>query len=106
MGSWRFSGQTRPRPICAYHVLVDGDGHDYHADPRGLSGESIGEAPSFSVPKSAETERAAGALKEIGHEIGHAASEAGSEIANGAESIINEVKGGNNAGRNPPKTRN
>ena len=81
-----------------------GDNPLNHADPRGLSGESIGEAPScppgicFRFPTSAETERAVEAAKELGHEIGSAANEAGNEIVNGAESIVNTIRGGSKSG--------
>jgi RHS repeat-associated protein len=65
-----------------------GDNPLNYGDPRGLAGESIGEAPScppgicFPFPNTKETERAIEAAKELGHEIGH-----------GIESVWNEVTG-------------
>jgi RHS repeat-associated protein len=65
-----------------------------YGDPRGLAGESIGEGGCppeicFAFPNSKETEHAAEALREIGHEIGHTASEVGHSI----ESVWNEAFG-------------
>ena len=65
-----------------------GDNPLNYGDPRGLAGESIGEAPScppgicFPFPNTKETERAIEAAKELGHEIGH-----------GIERVWNEVTG-------------
>jgi RHS repeat-associated protein len=66
-----------------------------YGDPRGLSGESIGEGPScppglcLPFPTNEQTERAIEAAKELGHEIGHAAS----EIGNGIEGVFNSISG-------------
>jgi RHS repeat-associated protein len=80
-----------------------------YLDRTGLAEESIGQGSScppgicFPFPNGKETERAVEAAKELGHEIGHTASEVGSEIANGAESIVNEVKG--DKGGNPAQEK-
>jgi RHS repeat-associated protein len=72
-----------------------GDNPLNYGDPRGLAGESIGEAPScppgicFPFPNRQETERAIEAAKEFGHQIGHTAS----EVGHGIESVWNEVTG-------------
>jgi RHS repeat-associated protein len=95
-------------PATAQFLTVDplemytGAPYDYagdnplnYGDPRGLSGESIGESPScppgicFPFPNTKETERAIEAAKELGHEIGHTAS----EVGHGIESVWNEVTG-------------
>jgi RHS repeat-associated protein len=81
-----------------------GDNPLNHADPRGLSGESIGEAPScppgicFPFPNGKETERAVEAAKEFGHEIGHTVG----EVVHGAENIWNEATGQGGAGHPIP----
>jgi RHS repeat-associated protein len=66
-----------------------------YADPRGLSGESTGEGFScppglcLPFPTNEQTERAIEAAKELGHEIGHAAS----EIGHGIEGVFNSISG-------------
>jgi RHS repeat-associated protein len=72
-----------------------GDNPLNYRDPRGLTGESIGEGPScppgicLPFPTNEQTERAIEAAKELGHEIGHAAS----EVGHGIESVWNEAFG-------------
>ncbi len=77
-----------------------GDNPLNYGDPRGLAGESIGEAPScppglcFPFPNTKETERAIEAAKELGHEIGH-----------GIESVWNEVTGEGESSRAGTQTQ-
>ncbi len=69
-----------------------GDNPLNYGDPRGLAGESIGEAPScppgicFPFPNTKETERAIEAAKELGHEIGHGIESVWSEVTGEGES--------------------
>jgi RHS repeat-associated protein len=77
-----------------------GDNPLNYGDPRGLSGESIGESPScppgicFPFPNTKETERAIEAAKELGHEIGH-----------GIESVWNEVTGEGESSKESTQTQ-
>ena len=77
-----------------------GDNPLNYGDPRGLAGESIGEAPScppgicFPFPNTKETERAIEAAKELGHEIGH-----------GIESVWNEVTGEGESSKESTQTQ-
>jgi RHS repeat-associated protein len=84
-----------------------GDNPLNYDDPRGLSGEAIGEGPScppglcFPFPNGQETERAIEAAGELGQKIGHMAS----EVGHGIESVWNEATGEGESSKESTQTQ-